>query len=273
MTYLCPLCQSTLRHEQRSYVCHQRHQFDVAKEGYVNLLPVQHKRSKDPGDNKEMMQARRQFLETGYYHRLRQSIGDELLRYPIQSLLDIGCGEGYYTDYFRQTLSQTESEISVHGLDISKIAIRYAAKAYPETHFCVASSQRLPFADNSLDAIVRIYAPCKADELTRVLSSNGVIITVTPAARHLFQLKSLIYQNVVLHDEDPEAIDGFELINQQTLHYTMNLPGADAFSLLQMTPFAWRATAEIKDTVSACREFECEAHFMLRTYKKQPPLR
>lgn len=268
MTYLCPLCQSTLRLDQRSYVCEQRHQYDVAKEGYVNLLPVQHKRSKDPGDNKEMMQARRQFLETGYYHPLRQAIADELLSYPIHSLLDIGCGEGYYTDYFRHTLSQADSDISVHGLDISKIAIRYAAKAYQNSHFCVASSQRLPFADSSLDAIVRIYAPCKEEELTRVLSTNGVIVTVTPAARHLFQLKSLIYQTVQLHDEAPEVIDGFSLINEHTLHYTMNLSGTDAFSLLQMTPFAWRATPAIKDAIFLSQEFECEAHFMIRTYKK-----
>jgi 23S rRNA (guanine745-N1)-methyltransferase len=268
MTYLCPLCQTPLQPESRSYVCLNRHQFDIAKEGYVNLLPVQHKRSKDPGDNKEMMQARRQFLDQEHYQPLRQAISALLQHHQVTTLLDIGCGEGYYTDYFRQTLANSDRQVSVHGLDISKIAVRYAAKSYPDSQFCVASSQRLPFANHNLDAIVRIYAPCNENELTRVLKSNGVVITATPAGRHLFQLKALIYQNVMLHDETQESLPGFSLVDEQTLHYTMHLSGEDALNLLQMTPFAWRASPQVRQTLSEHSEFECEAHFMIRTYQK-----
>ncbi|MHA2939939.1 23S rRNA (guanine(745)-N(1))-methyltransferase [Vibrio sp. RC27] len=271
MLYQCPLCQTTLKQNSGSYRCEQHHQFDIAKEGYVNLMPVQHKRSKDPGDNKEMMQARRQFLATEHYHPLREAIGILLLDNQVSSLLDIGCGEGYYTDYFRRQLTGTSNQNSVYGLDISKIAIRYAAKSYPDSHFCVASSQRLPFTDNSLDAVVRIYAPCNEDELTRVVKEKGLIITVTPAAHHLFQLKSRIYKDVRLHDETPECIPNFSLITEQALQYTMSLSGEEACNLLQMTPFAWKASENVKRNLERQSIFECDAHFMIRIYQKVSP--
>ncbi|MGX9418918.1 23S rRNA (guanine(745)-N(1))-methyltransferase [Vibrio sp. WJH972] len=271
MTYQCPLCENTLIQNSGSYTCEHNHQFDIAKEGYVNLMPVQHKRSKDPGDNKEMMTARRQFLATGHYHPLRDAIGNLLQKNQVSSLLDIGCGEGYYTDYFRGQLTAANHKASVYGLDISKIAIRYAAKSYPDSHFCVASSQRLPFTDNGLDAVVRIYAPCNDDELMRVVKDKGIVITVTPAGRHLYQLKSLIYQDVRLHDETPENIPNFSLINEQALHYTMSLSGENASHLLQMTPFAWKASESVKFNLAQQSVFECDAHFMIRIYQKISP--
>ncbi len=268
MSYLCPLCHKALQLNQRSYKCENNHQFDVAKEGYVNLMPVQHKRSKDPGDNKEMMQARRRFLDGDHYHQLRQTVADLLKQNHPQQILDIGCGEGYYTHYFKQVLSADNQASTVFGLDISKIAIRYAAKRYPDCRFSVASSHRLPFADRSLNAVVRIYAPCKAEELERVLDHHGILITVTPAARHLYQLKELIYQDVVLHDESGEELTAFELSHEQKLSYSMNLSGQDAFDLLQMTPFAWRASEAVKQQLLTSTQFECEADFMIRVYKK-----
>jgi 23S rRNA (guanine745-N1)-methyltransferase len=269
MTYLCPLCHTALRLNERSYQCENNHQFDCAKEGYVNLMPVQHKRSKDPGDNKEMMQARRRFLDQGHYQPMRAAVGQLLVQYQPQRLLDIGCGEGYYTQDFFQTLATDSNLPEVFGLDISKIAIRYAAKRYPDCHFCVASSHRLPFADQFLDAIVRIYAPCKAEEMVRVLGKDGVVITVTPAGRHLYQLKELIYQDVMLHDESAEQLTGFELVKQQKLSYPMTLDGPTALDLLQMTPFAWKASAEVKQNLHSQSSFACEADFMLSVYKKR----
>ncbi|GAA5646620.1 MULTISPECIES: 23S rRNA (guanine(745)-N(1))-methyltransferase [Vibrio] len=271
MSYQCPLCHQTLSLNERTYQCENNHQFDMAKEGYVNLMPAHHKRSKDPGDNKEMMQARRRFLEGGHYDPMRQAVAQlcaEYLEEGQARLLDIGCGEGYYTDQVERTLSACSPTACTFGLDISKIAIRYASKRYPNCHFSVASSHRLPFADGSLDAILRIYAPCKAEELNRALSPEGVVITVTPAARHLYQLREHIYQQVRLHNEEPEQIDGFELAAQQTLNYIMQLPGNDAFDLLQMTPFAWKASDELREKLKSSTLFECEADFMLRVYQK-----
>ena len=247
MAYQCPLCQQPLSLTERTYACENRHQFDVAKEGYVNLMPAHHKRSTDPGDNKEMMQARRRFLEAGHYDPMRDQIAvlcAQALQGSQHQLLDIGCGEGYYTTYVANALQAQNPQAQTYGLDISKIAVRYAAKRYTNCEFTVASSHRLPFADASLDGILRIYAPCKAEELQRCVRNNGAVITVTPAARHLYQFKQGIYQDVRLHEEQPEIIDGFELETQQKLNYMMTLSGEEAFDLLQMTPFAWRASEE-----------------------------
>lgn len=270
--YQCPLCHQPLTKKDHSLRCENNHQFDFAKEGYVNLMPVQHKHSKDPGDNKEMMQARRRFLELGHYDQMRDKVAETLVTLTPQdniNILDIGCGEGYYTHEFAEQLKATKPTSAVYGLDISKIAIRYASKRYPDCQFCVASSHRLPFPDNSLQAIIRIYAPCKAEELERCINTEGLVITVTPAGRHLYQLKELIYQDVMLHDESPETIAGFNLIHNEKLHYTMSLSGSSAFDLLQMTPFAWRASEEVKTKLQELNSFTCEADFSICVYKKE----
>ena len=273
MSYQCPLCHHALTPSAGGLACENNHQFDRAKEGYVNLMPVQHKRSKEPGDNVDMMQARRRFLASDHYHNLREAVTALCMKYTENTprqILDIGCGEGYYTAYLAEKLAALSSCTTCYGLDISKVAIRYAAKRYTSQHmqFCVASSQRLPFADHSLDAVVRIYAPCEASELARVLSRQGVIITVTPAARHLYQLKERIYDNVHLHDEAAETIAGFELIEETTLNYPMTLTGEQADDLLQMTPLAWKATAELRTQLQAATQLVFEADFMMRAYKR-----
>lgn len=278
MSYTCPLCSEPLALIERTYRCSHSHSFDLAKEGYINLLPVQHKGSKDPGDNKEMMIARRQFLDAGHYQPLREKVATLLNEHiqqiekkeikenpsPQNSVLDIGCGEGYYTAFFAK-----EPNVSIcHGLDISKSMIRSAAKRYKNTHFLVASSQRLPFSDASLDAITRIYAPCDPLELNRTLKKGGIFITVTPAARHLYQLKEKIYNEVRLHESTAENLPQFRLIDENRLSYTMRLNSQDAMTLLQMTPFAWRAPKALWDELSALEHFSCEADFMLRVYQK-----
>ncbi|EGR0046368.1 TPA: 23S rRNA (guanine(745)-N(1))-methyltransferase [Vibrio vulnificus] len=271
MAYQCPLCHLALEQAERTFKCSNNHQFDLAKEGYVNLMPAHHKRSKDPGDNKEMMQARRRFLEGNHYDPMRQKVA-QLCRQYLQGtphrLLDIGCGEGYYTDEVAKTLVLQHPEAKTFGLDISKIAVRFAAKRYPNVKFCVASSHRLPFADEALDGILRIYAPCKAEELARCIADNGVVITVTPAGRHLLQLKEKIYAELKLHSEEPEQMDGFTLEHQEKLNYVMDLAGQDAFDLLQMTPFAWKASDALRDELKSATLFQCEADFMLRVYRK-----
>ncbi len=268
MPLICPLCHAPLHISNRSYLCPQKHQFDCGKEGYVNLLPVQHKRSKDPGDNKEMMQARRNFLNAGHYAPLKgaliKTVQAHLPEQESTQILDIGCGEGYYTGALADALQGTK----IFGLDISKAMIKAAAKRYANATFIVASSQRLPFEDASLNAIIRIYAPCQASELHRTLEQDGYVITVTPAPRHLYQLKAMIYQDVRLHDLHAEALEGFRLVDETQIHYTLHLNADDATTLLQMTPFAWRANEAVWNTLKQITQFECEADFMLRVYQK-----
>ncbi|MCW6625015.1 23S rRNA (guanine(745)-N(1))-methyltransferase [Yersinia ruckeri] len=271
MSYQCPLCHQALQLNQQQWRCSNNHQFDCAKEGYVNLLPVQHKGSKQPGDSPEMMQARRAFLDAGYYQPLQQRVAallDERLSSEAKILLDIGCGEGYYTAAVAERLNQQRT-MQVYGLDVAKVAVRYGAKRYPPVNFCVASSHRLPFADASLDAVLRIYAPCKAEELARGVKSGGIVVTVSPGPRHLYQLKEIIYPQVQLHAENDEQLSGFESISSESLAYPMILPGAQAMNLLQMTPFAWRASIEMGQALAAMDNFACETDFIIRVYQRQ----
>ena len=266
MSFSCPLCHQPLTQANNSFVCPGRHQFDVAKEGYVNLLPVQHKRSRDPGDSAEMMQARRAFLDAGHYQPLRDAIVNVLKEKSNSedaAILDIGCGEGYYTHAFAALTQET------WGLDVSKTAVRFGAKRYPQVNFCVASSQRLPFSDNSFDAVVRIYAPCNAGELARVVRPGGWVITATPGPRHLLELKGLIYDEVRLHELKTEAMPGFRLEAQQQLAYPMILTGSEAQALLQMTPFAWRAKAEVHAALRQQPTFGCQTDFMIHCWQRE----
>lgn len=270
MNYQCPLCFTPLNLINNSYRCAENHQFDCAKEGYVNLLPVQHKRSKDPGDSAEMMQARRQFLDAGHYHPMREKVAEKITQFipsACANLLDIGCGEGYYTDYFAQELAKRFNPYTVFGLDVSKAAIRYAAKRYKTVNFCVGTSHRLPFSNHSFGGIVRIYAPCKAEELSRVLVSNGVLITVTPAAEHLQELKALIYDEVKLHPTKDEDLPNFTLIDSSQLNYKMALTGQEAYELLMMTPFAWRASEQVKQNLQQAEVNDYTADFLIRVYQ------
>lgn len=276
LSYQCPLCSHKLKLIDRCFKCGNNHQFDMAKEGYVNLVPANKKRSKNPGDNIDMMQARRRFLVSGHYSQLGERVtelGKQFIGSSQQQVLDIGCGEGYYTNmlYLGLAKSLAEHEQSsplVYGLDISKVAIRYAAKKYPSCHFSVASSLHLPFADNSINLMLRIYAPCNPQELKRTMATGGALITVTPASHHLYQLKDLIYPEVRLHDETPEQLEGFTISHQEKLSYSMQLSGEESLDLLQMTPFFWHAKSEVKDQLAQADNFLCDADFLIRIYTK-----
>ncbi|MFU9136043.1 23S rRNA (guanine(745)-N(1))-methyltransferase [Erwinia tasmaniensis] len=270
MSYQCPLCHQLLLPDASGWRCENRHQFDRAKEGYVNLLPVQHKRSKQPGDSAEMMQARREFLDAGHYHPLQQKVCEIIagaLAEGSVKVLDIGCGEGYYTQAVALHLA-ARGEADIHGLDVSRVAVRIGAKRYRDVSFCVASSHRLPFAEATFDAVLRIYAPCKARELARVVKEQGYVLTVTPGPRHLIQFKALIYQDVRLHDDTPEQMEGFVLVEQHSLNYAMRLNSEESAALLQMTPLAWRARPEVWGVLATTPEFECETDFTLRLWQR-----
>ena len=275
MNYLCPICARPLSAQDKSLTCEQRHQFDLAKEGYVNLLPVQNKKSKNPGDNKEMMQARREFLDQGFYQSLSDTVNNiaqqALTAVNAPNILDLGCGEGYYTHRLAQamaTLNDANSAPQIAGLDISKSAIRYAAKRYKTISFCVASAYSTPFADASQDLVTRIYAQSQDAELARIIKTKGYLLTVTPAADHLFELKQKIYQTPEKHDMKIEDIAGFELIEQQRLTDQITLTQAkDSKNLLEMTPLAWKMSDEQKAEIYAV-DLTLTLDFNITLYKR-----
>lgn len=248
MQYICPLCALPLTLTQRTWGCPQAHKFDMAKEGYVNLLPVQKKNSKDPGDNQQMMFARREFLNAGYYQILSDRVNQLALQYAssAQQILDIGCGEGYYSHRLYNALV-AHHFCYLQGVDISKSAIKYAAKRYPNLSFCVASAYEMPIPSNSIDLAIRIYAPSKVEELQRIMAPSGILITVSPGPLHHFALKQQIYDQPRLHPESEARVDGFECLHQERLSAQLELNDSkDIGNFLEMTPYAWKFTAEQK---------------------------
>ncbi len=269
--FICPNCQNILEIKDRSYICKNRHCFDKAKEGYVNLLPINSKKSKDPGDNSKMTLARRSFLESNKYKpladRITGLIEDLLKDIPNANIFDLGCGEGYYTGLLAKKI---EKSYNISALDISKVAIRYGSKRYKDVNFCVASAFEMPVAHNSVDLLYRIYAPSSETELNRVIKKGGYLITVTPGDRHLYQLREIIYKDVLnLSTKDDES-DTFKLVNSENLHYNMNITDVKTVeNLLDMTPFGWKITEEINKKLLSQSEWNIECDFKIAIYKKQ----
>ncbi|TLU61304.1 23S rRNA (guanine(745)-N(1))-methyltransferase [Thalassotalea litorea] len=264
--YLCPLCNHPLHLDNKTFKCENNHSFDVAKEGYVNLLPVQFKHSKDPGDNKQMVNARRAFLENEFYAPLRNKLLElyqNFNEFDANTVLDIGCGEGYYTS------SHKMENNHVYGIDIAKNAIRIAAKKYRDCHYSVASIAQLPFANESIDWAYSVYAPIKVEEFHRIIKAGGYLLVVSPGARHLWQLKSLIYRTPQPHDETCPDMSGFELIEETRLAYEMSMPTIDdRFNLLTMTPFAFKSSDDLTRALTQAEQFVCETDFMIRLFKR-----
>lgn len=266
--YTCPLCNLPLVSHEKLYRCENNHSFDLAKEHYLNLLPVQFKHSKNPGDNKAMVNARRAFLEQGYYQPLVDKIVSLYQQTMAESdlpatILDAGCGEGYYTH------QHSTAENTVYGVDIAKEAIKKAGKKYRDCHFSVATLSKLPFAEQQFSWIFSVYAPILETEFTRVLAEGGYLLTVTPAKQHLMQLKQCIYQDAKEHDEEKLPIEHLTLVHQESVSYAMNLKsGEDSLNLLSMTPFAFKASDEVKATLANTKDFTCQADFLIRLYQK-----
>lgn len=238
----------------------------MAKEGYLNLLPVQHKKSKEPGDSRAMMRSRRHFLEAGFYQPMAEAIvaiiDEQKTEDSLMHILDMGCGEGYYSRQI-ENLTTHENQLELHGCDIAKNAIFAAAKKQANARFIVASNKRLPYSDNFFDLILRVYAPSNDDEIIRLLKPKGLLLTVTPGPRHLWQLKEFIYKEVKQHDPEIKLPEGFEQIGSKKISYSIQPDQQQRLALLDMTPFAWRAKAETRSQIQRANSLEIETDFIL----------
>jgi 23S rRNA (guanine745-N1)-methyltransferase len=262
----CPLCAGAFVFEPRSWACTQGHRFDVAREGYVNLLPVQHKASRDPGDTEHAVQARRAFLDAGHYQPLRDALVDAVRALAPQVLVDVGCGEGYYTGGLRGTARE------LIGLDIAKPAVRLAAKRHPGISWVVGSGARLPLADASVDALCSLFTPVHEPEMARVLKPGGSVLLVTPGAMHLGSLREALFETVQAHEPDKfrrgfEA--DFDLAAQHTLAVPLILDSENLRRLVAMTPYAWKAKPERRAALDAREGLQTEAQFAIQRFTRR----
>ena len=264
--YRCPLCSTALQLDGRSLICENGHCFDIAKEGYVNLLTVQNKRSKAPGDSAEMIQARRRFLAKGYYTKFSKTVADIVKETSSLTLLDIGCGEGFYD----QTLLSNIPKLTVRGIDISKPAVKLCAKAMKESQYSVASAYSLPYFDESFDSALSIFSPLDEKEAARILKSEGHLIFCGPGKNHLKQLAEHIYDKVKPHEGNPLELEEttLDITDKTKCQYQVTVAQEDIPDLLMMTPYYWSCSEEKKAALFELEQLEVNLDFEILTLKK-----
>ena len=265
--WACPYCRRELHNspDTASLACAAGHVFDYAREGYVNLLPPNRKRSRDPGDNAEMVAARRRVHAADTYRPLADAVVAALASQKVQGrVLDLGCGEGYYT----RALAAAPGHYSVCGVDISRNAARLAAKQCPAAHIAVASAFNLPLPDHYMDAVVRIFAPSCDGELVRVLKPRAYYLEVGPGPRHLWQLRRELYDSPTEHEPARENIPGMSLHHCGELQYELRPGPAQLADIINMTPFAHRADKRRRESLLASEVSAVTMTFALRLFQR-----
>lgn len=245
----CPLDGLPLLQNAGSWQCADGHSFDVARQGYVNLLPVQKKRSRDPGDNKEMVAARRRFLNAGHYQPIAEALCDAVFQEncgeAVIRCLDAGCGEGYYMRYLASK-TPGAAQFELMGLDISKWAVLAAAKRDKAPEWVVGSNANLPVLPETLDRVLCLFGFPVYEQFARVLRPGGEIVRIDAGQEHLKELRETIYPELKApRQSESTAPEGFSVSGTSTVCYPLTLPDSHAISdLLAMTPHLYRAGPE-----------------------------
>lgn len=261
---ICPNCGKPLERMGNTYKCALGHSFDIASSGYCNLL-CGSKPGEFTGDSREMVAARRKFLDTGAYEKLREAVCERVRELGPSTAVDAGCGEGYYT---REIASFVSDKII--GIDIAKSATQYAAKRDSKTVYVTASAYHMPVAEKSADLVLSLFAPTPAEEFSRVLKDDGHVLMVVPGNEHLWELKEAIYDEPYLNREDKHSLEGFSLCDRRKLTYTAEISGNDNIkALFSMTPYVHRTSKEGMDRLERLENINLTLSFLLLTYKKE----
>lgn len=264
----CPIDGSTLTRNDKSWRCAIGHSYDVAREGYVHLLPVQNKRSKDPGDSKEMVAARRRFLSAGYYAPIAHALGETLTPHaqaPL-SCLDAGCGEGYYL----RELQATGMLLSVLGLDISKWAVQAAAKLDKSSTWVVGSNANLPVVSGSLDCVLLLFGFPVYAEFARVLKPDGLLVQIDTGEQHLRELREVIYPSLRPPREGELPLpEGFSLLQERAVRFKIELESQETIAdLLAMTPHLYRASQEGRESAAALERLALSIDVQIKCFRR-----
>lgn len=265
---ICPICHTPLTLNGKTYICHNRHSYDVSKDGYVNLHVVQHKNSHTAGDTAQSVQARRRFLSQGFYEPLRDKIGQIINELNPMTVLDIGCGEGYYTSRLACHAKQ------VVGLDIAKTAIMTASKTYKKDvtniSWVVGTGAVLPVAGSGVEICTSFFSPLPKLEMLRVLKPNGYLLMATPAPLHLYAMREQLFDTVNPHNPSKfidELSPDFTLINKWQIDSPMVLDSQNLTDLIDMTPYTYKAKLDKKTALKAQNSFQLTASFCLYLFK------
>ena len=234
--YKCPNCRLALERVENVWRCENKHSFDVAKEGYVNLILANKKKSLNSGDGKEMIVARNEFLGHGYFDFLIKFILklDIFQKKEFKNFLDIGCGSAYYLDEIASKINPKE----VFGSDVSKDAMKFSASKFKNYNFSVSNSFDFDFCDNYFDLILSVFSPFKNEEIERILADDGCFVLVRPNKNHLKEL----YLQAGIPQKDKENLEFDNLVLQESHRVSkpVNISEEDLDLLISMTPLTWK---------------------------------
>lgn len=264
MTLICPICGEPLVKEARAYVCPRNHSFDIARQGYVNLLVVQQKHSLAPGDTREQVVSRRAFLEAGFYEPISDALNQAAADVGASGeILDIGCGEGYYSARLAKALAEP-----LTGLDISKEAVRAAAAKYKDANWLCATASHIPVADGSVGILTSLFALTLPEEFHRVLRPDGHFFQVLAAEDHLMGLKSIVYDTITHKEKDTvPTIPGFRLLESRPIRFTFTARDEEIRSLFAMTPHLFRIGKAGAERLAATELLTDTASCVLNIYE------
>ena len=266
MNLLCPICSQQLNMGERQYVCPRNHSFDIARQGHVNLLTVQQKHSLNPGDTREQVLSRRAFLEEGHYAPILNALIETAKDLGITGpILDVGCGEGYYSAQLAQALNA-----ELVGFDISKEAVRYAAAKYKGPTWLTATAAHIPVEAGSAQLVTSLFALTLPEEFSRVLADGGYYFQVLACQDHLLGLKSIIYQELKFKEKDsvPE-LPGFDLVKSIPIRFTFTVEGEQIQNLFSMTPHVFRIGKEGAERLKNTQTLTDTASCVLNVYRKK----
>ena len=265
MQLICPVCGAQLNQQERTFLCPNRHSFDMARQGYVNLLTVQLKHSLAPGDTREQVLSRRSFLEAGYYAPIAQTLIDTAKKYGVTGeILDIGCGEGWYSAQLAKAL-----ELPLTGLDISKEAVRCAAGKYKDALWLCATAAHIPVSDGSAGLLTSLFALTLPEEFRRVLAPDGLYFQVLAAEDHLLGLKSIIYDQ--LHHKEKDTVPelpGFERLASIPIRFAFTVEGEQIQNLFSMTPHVFRIGKAGADRLAQTEHLDDTASCVLNVFRR-----
>ena len=261
--FACPICQEKSTLVETSLKCDHRHSFDLSKFGYVNLAP-QIKQSANY--NKENFQNRQQILEAGFYQAILEGISDLLATKPsAKTVLDIGCGEGFYS----RKLQEAHPDKTFYAFDISKDSVQIAAKSEPNwaVNWFVGDLARLPIKDASMDILLDIFSPANYGEFRRVLSKDGILIKVIPTENHLKEIRQMVQGQLTKKDYSNQDIkehfqEHFSIQSSQITSLTKPITSEQRQALLSMTPLLFHVDQSMIDW-SQLTEITIEAEILV----------
>ena len=271
--FACPICQENLTLVESSLKCDHRHSFDLAKFGYVNLAP-QIKQSANY--DKENFQNRQQILEAGFYQAILETISDLLAtKLSAKTVLDIGCGEGFYS----RKLQEANSDKTFYAFDISKDSVQIAAKSEPNwaVNWFVGDLARLPIKDASMDILLDIFSPANYGEFRRVLSQNGILIKVVPTENHLKEIRQMVQEQLTKKDYSNQDIkehfqEHFSIQSSQIASLTKPITAEQRQALLSMTPLLFHVD-QTKIDWSQLTEITIEAEILVGKAMQLNPIK